>query len=445
MKNIRLYSILFLLTACTLGIFAQKKYINLHVDGKTVSYAVDHVDSLTFTENAISLPGEVPAARITATIRYEKEKATVYNIEYPSTDPYGLPVTLSGSIVVGDEILDDNHAVGTVLYNHFTVYHKNQCPSRGDVMIPLKIVGSKMLCVASDYYGFGATGDKSQAYCIPSANGQASVDCLIAARQLLANLGFTWDDVLLNLGYSEGGQTSMAVLRYIAQRHPDIKVTHTLAGGGPYDISETYRQMMVSGTTAMPSTVVNTVLAYNEFYHLGYLPSELFIEPALTKIKKYLLSKEYKQQDIELNIGSEKIADWASPVLMDFSTDMSKRFMDAFQMDILTKNWTPRSTDRITLVHNKQDAAVPVENCTKMEEFLKEKGFKITLMRDESYADGVVHTVYCDQGALNLGTAKIGAHELGALFFLAELNKIMSHYLGINFEVKLTMQDLANF
>ena len=64
---------------------------------------------------------EIKPACITDTIRSEKKKATVYNIEYPSTDPFGNPVTLSGSIIIGDEVVDDGKkAAGTVLYNHFT-------------------------------------------------------------------------------------------------------------------------------------------------------------------------------------------------------------------------------------------------------------------------------------------------------------------------------------
>ena len=36
---------------------------------------------------------ELPAASFTDTIRYDKENATAYNIEYPSLDPYGNPAT----------------------------------------------------------------------------------------------------------------------------------------------------------------------------------------------------------------------------------------------------------------------------------------------------------------------------------------------------------------
>lgn len=85
-------------------------------------------------------------------------------------------MTLSGSIIVGDEVDANNKkAAGTVLYNHFTVFQKDECPSHGDLAVPMIVVGSKMILVAPDYYGFGVTESKNQAYCISRANAQASV------------------------------------------------------------------------------------------------------------------------------------------------------------------------------------------------------------------------------------------------------------------------------
>ncbi len=386
----------------------------------------------------------VPEACITDSIRYDKEKATVYNIEYPSVDPYGLPVTLSGAIVIGDEIRTDNHIKGTVLYNHFTVYHKDQCPSRGEVMIPLKVAGTGLISVSPDYYGFGATESKNQAYCISRTNGQASVDCLIAAQKLLKAKGFTWDDLILNLGYSQGAQTSIAVLRHCVQYHPEIKITHTLAGGGPYDICETYRQLIQSKKTAMPSTVISSLLAYNEYSMLGYQYSDMFLEPTLSNIDKYLLSKNYKQGDIEKNLATENIEEWIAPELFDFNSPISKQFMEAFAKDNLTEGWTPAPDWRITLVHNNLDAAVHVANCQQLEKFLKLQGYTITYNREESFTDGTAFVQYFDYPEITIGKEKIGTHELGALNFLAEINQVLTHYLGRPFYLKITLDELKN-
>lgn len=373
-----------------------------------------------------------PDVRITETIRMAEKKATVYNIEYPSVDPFGKPVTLSGSIVVGDEVdANGKKAEGMVLYNHFTVFHKSECPSKGDVGVPLLVVGSKMIAVAADYYGFGVTEDKDQAYCISRVNAQASVDALLAARELLKEKGYTWEDRLFNLGYSQGGQTSMGVLRLVAEKYPDIKVTHTVAGGGPYDIGETYRQLVSMGESTMPSTVISSVWSYNEYAPLGINNADMFKDDILQKIPVYLLSKNYHRAEIEQHLGYTKFTDMFYPVMFDFGSDISKKLMAAFENDNLCKGWTPRKTERITLVHNELDGCVPYANATNMADFLEKQGFKVDRgLTDDRYVDGKVFLYHfaLPDGIL---LPSLGAHEAGALPFTIEFLTIACHYLGL--------------
>ena len=404
------------------------------------------ITSCTVEDNPSSEPiiepeSQVPAARITETIRKEEAKATVYNFEYPSVDPYGNPVTLSGSIVVGDEVeADSKQASGMVLYNHFTVFQKDECPSRGDLGIVLKVVGSKLIAVAPDYYGFGVTGDKNQAYCMSRTNAQSSVDALLAARQLLKEKGYKWGDFLFNLGYSEGGQTAMGVVRLVAEKYPDIKITHTVAGAGPYDIGETYRQLVSSGETSMPSTVISTLLAYNEYNELDVDNNEMFLDPILDNILIYLLSKDYKRDDLEGKLASYKIADWINPTLFDFKSDLSLKFMEVFEKDNLSKGWKPRGDERISLVHNKLDACVPFANTTQMAEFFKQAGFTVDEGRTEDrYVDGKVFVYSVNVPALS---EKTGTHEAGAIAFVAELVIVVCHYLDIKPWFSLTAEEL---
>lgn len=404
------------------------------------------ITSCTVEDNPSSEPvvepeSQVPAARITETIRKEEAKATVYNFEYPSVDPYGNPVTLSGSIVVGDEVeADSKQAAGMVLYNHFTVFQKDQCPSLGDLGIVLKVVGSKLIAVAPDYYGFGVTGDKNQAYCMSRTNAQSSVDALLAARQLLKEKGYKWGDFLFNLGYSEGGQTAMGVVRLVAEKYPDIKITHTVAGAGPYDIGETYRQLVSSGETSMPSTVISTLLAYNEYNELDVDNNEMFLDPILDNILIYLLSKDYKRDDLEGKLASYKIADWINPILFDFNSDLSLKFMEVFEKDNLSKGWKPRGDERISLVHNKLDACVPYANTTQMAEFFKQAGFTVDEGRTEDrYVDGKVFVYSVNVPALS---EKTGTHEAGAIAFVAELVIVVCHYLDIKPWFSLTAEEL---
>lgn len=436
---LRIWLLAALLTGCGLQGQAQQYYMNVHSGGKTISYPVEGVDSVTFS-SVQPEQSQLAGPRITQTIVKEQEKATVYNIAYPSTDPYGNPVTLSGSIILGDEVLTDKHARGMLLYNHFTVYHKAQVPSMGDLGIPLKIVGSGMIAVAADYYGFGLTGDKNQAYCMSRHNAQASVDALIAARQLLKGLGYTWDDYLFNCGYSEGGQTSMGVLRLCTEKYPDIRFTHTIAGAGPYDIGETYRQLVKSGETSMPSTVISTLLAYNEYCRLGFGLSELFLEPTLSKIEEYLLSKEYVQQQVEANVATTKVHDWLTEPLFDFESTISRRFMEVFEYDNLSKGWTPHPEERISLVHNELDNSVPYANTTQMTAFFQQHGFNV-IENGDRYRDGTVLSYHGSWDARAISD-KLGQHEFGALPFVSEIIQVVCHYLDIKPWFTISAQDL---
>ena len=375
---------------------------------------------------------QLPAARITKTIRNEEKKATVYNIEYPSSDPNGNPVTLSGSIIVGDEVDANNKkAAGTVLYNHFTVFQKDECPSHGDLAVPMIVVGSKMILVAPDYYGFGVTESKNQAYCISRANAQASVDALIAARELLKEKGYTWDDILFNIGYSQGGQTSIGVLRTLAEKHPDIKVTHTIAGGGPYDIGETYRQLVSKEESTMPSTVISSVLSYNEYFKLGVDYKDVFKEDVLNRIPEYLLSKNYTRSELEGKLAPNKLSEVFLPDMFNFESALSKKFMEAFEKDNLCRDWTPRKTERITLVHNEKDGCVPYVNATNMADYFEKQGFTVDRgSTDDRYVDGKVFLckISIGDGVLS---PKLGAHEAGALQFAIEFMTTACHYLDL--------------
>ena len=317
---------------------------------------------------------QLPKARVTATKYYKEDKMTAYNIEYPSKDPYGKPVTLSGAITVGDEIKDGAApAVGVVLVNHFTVYRKDQCPSEGDLMIQKFIVGSKMVGVSADYYGFGCTVDKNQAYCIGSVNAQASIDCLLAARELFPSLNITIDkdkDYLFNLGYSQGGQTTIAVEKLVSEKYPDIKITHSFAGGGPYDMPSTYKWMKENDTSGMPSTIISVMLAFNEYYQLGYSRDRLLRGDALKNADEWLLSKKYTQQEIDKMVGDLKFSTFASEEIQDMSSEVSKKLTEALEKENLAKGWKPAKDARIALVHHKGDITVPYLNQTNLYDYL---------------------------------------------------------------------------
>lgn len=331
-------------------------------------------------------------ARITQKVTYARYSGMVnYNFIYPSKDPFGNPVMLSGTISMGEEVSPDVMGRGIVLYNHYTVNKASECPTQGDLllqylMLKYLLPSSRLIMVSADYYGFGSTSDKNQAYCLGGSNARASVDALIAARQLLKQEGFQWDEnELLNIGYSQGGQTAMAVVKLLTEEHPDIRITRTLAGGGPYDMVATYQNFVSTRQDDMPSTIIGVLLAFNEFYKLDNPRSSMFVEPTLSHIDEWVLSKQYGSLEIDALVDTTDLNAIITPPLFDLNSDISRGLTEALDKENLCKGWTPRKDEDILLIHHKNDGIVPVVNAEHLYAFLKDQGVENVEMQTTNF------------------------------------------------------------
>ena len=340
-----------------------------------------------------------------------------YVFNYPSIDPFGNPCTLSGTITVDKTLIkDDKPYNGILLYNHFTIYATTQAPSRGAVEFPTGAAFTNFIVVAPDYYGFGITEKEPQAYCISRANGRASLDAYLAAKRLIEDLQVKKNDDFIIVGYSEGGQTTMSVLREISERHPEVKVKRAFAGDGPYDINSMY-DAIAKGDTEMPSTVCNVLWAFNHFCGLGYDIHDYLKEPVASNFDEWFLSKKYKRKalDEEL-IKTKKTTDLCTAAVLDASSPLSLRFKEAFSADALTSGWTPRSDFDVMLFHDTKDDVVPVENYYAMKKFLEDNNIKTEGLAKE----------YSSQTIKELGVTN---HETSAItFFLKIIEWINKNY-----------------
>ncbi len=337
-----------------------------------------------------------------------------YVFNYPSVDPYGNPCTLSGTITVDKSLIKKGKAFnGILLYNHFTIYAATQAPSRGGIEFPTGAALTNFIIVAPDYYGFGITEKEPQAYCISRANGRASLDAYLAAKRMIEDLSVKKGNDFVVVGYSEGAQTTMAVLREISERHPEIKVKRAFAGDGPYDINS-MTDAITKGQSEMPSTVCNGLWAYNHFFQLGYDIHDYLKDPVAKNFDKWFLSKKYKRLalDEEL-IKTKKTSDIVTDAVLDPSSTLRHRFKEAFNQDALTSGWTPRKDFDIMLYHDTEDDVVPVENFYAMSQFLKDNG-----ITTEEFIDEYSNELTKEIGFYN--------HETAAVSFFLKIIEWMS-------------------
>ena len=340
-----------------------------------------------------------------------------YVFNYPSFDPFGNPCTLSGTITVNKSLIEEDKPFnGILLFNHFTIYATTQAPSRGAVEFPTGASLTDFIVVAPDYYGFGITEKEPQAYCISRANGRASLDAYFAAKRLIEDLNVKKKDDFIIAGYSEGGQTTMGVLREISERHPEVKVKRAFAGDGPYDINSMF-DALTQGTTEMPSTVCNLLYAYNYFFRLGFDIHDYLRDPVAANFDDWFLSKKNKRKalDEEL-IKTKKVSELCTEAVCDGNSALMRRFKTAFSADALTSGWKPLSDFDIMLFHDTKDDVVPVENFYAMSQFLKANG-----IQPEEFVGEYSSETTKEAGITN--------HETSAItFFLRIIEWIQANY-----------------
>lgn len=406
--------------------FVDINQINLDCKQGTVNFSnTSHNGSLSKVEGGKDdliqdwmAKSTLPRACITDSIPVEIFPDYMnYVFNYPSVDPFGNPCTLSGTITVDKSLIKDNRPFnGILLYNHFTIYATTQAPSRGAIEFPTGAALTDFIVVAPDYYGFGITEKEPQAYCISRANGRASLDAYLAAKRIIEDLKVKKGDDFIIAGYSEGGQTTIGVLREISERHPEIKVKRAFAGDGPYDINSMY-DAITKGYTEMPSTVCNVLYAFNHFFRLGYDIHDYLKDPVAKNFDEWFLSKKNKRRalDEEL-IKTKKTSDLCTAAVFNGNSPLSLKFKEVFKEDALTSGWTPRSDLDLMLFHDTKDDVVPVENFYAMSKFLKDHGIKTEEFVGE----------YSSETIKEIG---ITNHETSALtFFLRIISWIRANY-----------------
>ena len=168
------------------------------------------------------------------------------DIAYTSKDVEGNDVLLSGYVCIPQDILDGSQPCdGILLYQHYTQTSFDGAPTRGyavgEDMVMANPLKPNYIVVCSDFLGFGINEGKGkgQVFCYSDINGQASIDCLLAARKLLDHRQISQGKFLINAGYSSGGFDAIATQRVRDMKYRDvIKFDKTLVGGMPFDIME---------------------------------------------------------------------------------------------------------------------------------------------------------------------------------------------------------------
>ena len=312
--------------------------------------------------------------------------------DYPSVDFTGKKVRLSGIICIKTDFYKagNKKADYTILVNHGATTKWDDCPSRNggselcSFLSEITEGGAKVIGIAADYIGLGSSKNELQAFVFGELNAKASLDALIWGRKLLAAKGFSWEDKLANIGFSQGGQTAICVQK-LADTDPDyseITISKTFAGDGVYDIQTMIEESLNYSEPVLPSVVCLGIASYNRVLKLGLNEADIFVYPDL--IEEYVLSKKYGLVQSLLGLiealsektnGAVNLANyyyWSHYLKADMlnkNSDLYKSVIEAVKD--YNNFWTPKDTTKIVLFAAENDDVVPCANSDKLFEHLK--------------------------------------------------------------------------
>ena len=155
----------------------------------------------------------------------------------------------------------------------------------------------------------------------------------------------------------------------------NVKLTKTMAGGGPYDLVGTYDEIIKQQKTNLPVEIPLFVIGMNYAYNFGFDYSKIFKEPLLSNYGEWLNSKTYNTTEISTKIGTKIISDIVQPDFLDFSNKQNIQFRKAMQLSSTTTGWTSKVLNPILIFHSTDDEVVPVLNANEMKAKLQSDGY----------------------------------------------------------------------
>lgn len=343
------------------------------------TYFIQKTSTRDFDVNKVKQLLERDHPRISGWVdKLPAKEIRVDALSYRSVDPQGKNIVASGIISYPKE----GDIRGVVVGQHFTILSNSEAPSVC-MFLPESLFSMLGYAVIStDYIGYGKTADLPHPYLHVESTGQLTVDMIFAAREYMASIGKSIDRPMYVVGYSQGGQAALAFQKVAEEKYSDkLSLIKVFAGGGPYDLTGTYDELIHTDYTGYPCSVpfISIGLDYGDNLNINF--ANIFKEPLLSNYQEWYNSKKYKSTEVNEFIGSNVISDFMSDAMFtpDRNADIDKLYTSLMKNSLV--NWNPKT--EIWMLHAKNDTYVPYLNAENAYKSFLRQGCKITFESGE--------------------------------------------------------------
>lgn len=300
----------------------------------------------------------------------------------------GFAQPLSGLVVVpSSPLFSRPHNLPMISLQHPTQVLRSQSPSLvpwaedEELTVPyaMMLAARGFIVLIPDYPGLG-TNIEVHPYC------HQSLGKVVAAMIAAATTGSqpwsaraVWDGRLFLVGFSEGGYATLAAAREIKATHPSWNLQGVAALDGPYDLSGTMRNLMLTANASfsapyfLPYVVAGYADAYPLEASLKFNAAVLAMpvgSPSLPLNEKLYPLLFGANTAEEINGVMSEVPAYAGPAsiltapyLADLGNPASRIYLKLEENDAY-RGWTPAAATQVLFYHNLDDDLVPFGNFT---------------------------------------------------------------------------------
>ena len=287
-------------------------------------------------------------------------------IEYTTTGADGSPITASGVIAMPQGTTSYDHLVSI---QHGTL-NMEEAPSQQLFYYEMLPVIRGHIIVMADYIGYGSsqTPDRQHPYLHNQLTGTTCADMIEAAREYLQQKSLTeTSDAVELMGYSQGGQASMATLLELEKRGLAESVRAVYAGGGPYDLESILQTFLSYQDNPMP---------YARTGYAPYLIRGMVYGEQLSVSDENLYAPAVIEEGLNEMFSTQPLSEWHEALGTDITQVIHPDFfaaptfngnadvvavIEALRKNSLINSSVPPQVP-VYLYHSPQDDFVPYSN-----------------------------------------------------------------------------------
>ena len=269
-----------------------------------------------------------------------------YKLTYNTINTAGEPTVASGAVAIPITTACDNFPIA--VYCHGTVLRQLDVPSDENYegLIVKVFASTGFITVAPDYLGLGEN-EGIHPYVHAESEATATIDLIRATREFLESQPVQDNGQVFITGYSQGGQASMAALKYAQDNdlNEELGIVAGAPCSGPYDLSGSQADVLLSDAPySNPGYVVYLLMSYQLAYGNLYAElSDIIKSPYDVEIAPYF---DGAQNTYDMGIVNDILPNQLSDLLVDsvYSNFQNNPdhplWLDLKDND--TYNWTPQ-------------------------------------------------------------------------------------------------------